>query len=114
VLWIVYSRAARLVTVAISSAAHVYAGPAPRHAVGEWVWTTAPLSPELQRPGTRSSIEVALRSVCGLDLMDEVGDLLVHLALLCHQAGHLLLGMHHRCVVAIAELTGDGWIAVIG
>ena len=25
-----------------------------------WVWTTAPLSPELQRPGTRSSIEVAV------------------------------------------------------
>jgi len=114
VLWIVHSRAACLVTVAISSAAHVYAGPGPWRAVGEWVWTTAPLSPELQRPGTRSSIEVALRSVSGLDLMDEVGDLLVHLALLCHQAGHLLLGVHYGRVVAIAELAGDGWIAVIG
>jgi len=114
VLWIVHSRAACLVGAAIFSAAHVYAGAGPRGVAVGWMWTTAPLSPELQRPGTRSSIEVALGSVGRLDLMDEVGDLLVHLAFLCHQAGHLLLGVHHGCVVAIAELSGDGWVAVIG
>jgi len=113
VLWIVHSRAACLVGAAIVLAAHVYAGAGPRGVAVVRVWITAPLSPELQRPGTRSSIEVAL-SVGRLDLMDEVGDLLVHLALLCHQAGHLLLGVHHGRMVAIAELPGDGWVAVIG
>ena len=113
-LWIVHCRAAGLVRAAIPFAPHVYGGNGSRCAARAWVWTTSPLSPELQRPGTRSSIEVALGSVGRLDLMDEVGDLLVDLALLCHQTSHLLLGVHHGRMVAIAELARDCWVAVIG
>ena len=113
-LWIVYGRATWLVMTAIPLTAHVYGGRGPWCPARAWLCTTAPLSPELQRPGTRLSIVVASGSVGGLDLMDEVGDLLVDLAFLCHQAGYLLLGVHHGRVVTVAELAGDGRVAVLG
>ena len=54
------------------------------------------------------------RSLARCEEVDEVGDLLVDLAFLPHELGHLLVGVHDRGVVAITEDVGDGRIAVVG
>jgi hypothetical protein len=52
-------------------------------------------------------------SVAGREVVHQVGDLFVHLALLAHEPGHLLLGVHHGGVVPVAEDVGDLRVAEI-
>ena len=49
-----------------------------------------------------------------LDAARELGDLVIRRATLCHLRADLAVGVHHRCMVAAAELLTNLWKGKIG
>ena len=64
-----------------------------------------------------SNPEIRKKAVARLKdikLLEQIGDLVVHLLALFHQALDLLVGVDHRRVIASSEQPSDGGIAQVG